>query len=161
MEFLWIMNEDFVFWILMYIICFLIIKSDLRYKKIYNRHLVYLLFLGMIRIIFCKYDYELVGLAILVNAGVFFCIYFIGRKSMGAGDVKLAIVLAFWCIYPYCILAIYLSFLFGVLAAVLGIIFFKKKSSDYMPFAPMLICGNIIAHYFFDEIINFWCELVG
>ena len=115
---------------------------DFKTLKIKNKSLLYL---GLILVI------------------IFCVIYFYPKQLMGAGDLKLALVLALWCNYPQCIVAIYVSFIFG---GIVAIYFFLKNinkvsKKEKISFAPMLILGNIISFFEADNILNLWFSFIG
>lgn len=138
----------------------MIIKSDCAVKKIYNKHIVYLFLVCILRGIYVTLPYKEIGIALLINCGLFLVMYLVRQNSIGAGDVKLAIVFSLWCYYPYCILAIYISFFLGLIVAIFNVICLHKKYTEKIPFGPMLILGNIIAYNFYEQIINFGNKVV-
>ncbi len=108
-------------------------------------------------------DLEKIIYALLINLIIFCVIYFYPKQLMGAGDLKLALVLALWCNYPQCIVAIYVSFIFG---GIVAIYFFLKNinkvsKKEKISFAPMLILGNIISFFEADNILNLWFSFIG
>lgn len=82
-----------------------------------NKSLLYLGLILAIRLMIFNMDLEKVIYALLINLIIFGVIYFYPKQLMGAGDLKLALVLALWCNYPQCIVAIYISFIFGGVVA--------------------------------------------
>ena len=86
---------------------------DFKTLKIKNKSLLYLGLILVVRLMIFNIDLEKIIYALLINLIIFCVIYFYPKQLMGAGDLKLALVLALWCNYPQCIVAIYVSFIFG------------------------------------------------
>lgn len=137
-----------------------IIWIDCKWKKIYNKTLICLLICLLFRAIYLDCSIKNISLSLLINVGIFLLIYSLSA-NLGAGDVKLAMVLSLYCVYPNCIMAIYLSWIFGGLIAVIYLVVFRKYSNKYIPFAPMLIIGNYLANNYFDVILKYWYEVVS
>lgn len=137
-----------------------IIWIDCKKKKIYNKTLICLLLCLLSRAIYLNYSIKNISLSLLINVGVFLSIYILS-KNLGAGDVKLAMVLSLYCVYPNCIMAIYLSWIFGGLVAVIYLVVFRKHNNKYIPFAPMLLIGNYLADNYFSTILKYWYEVMS
>lgn len=136
---------------------------DFKTLKIKNKSLLYLGLILAIRLMIFNIDLEKIIYALLINLIIFGVIYFYPKQLMGAGDLKLALVLALWCKYPQCIVAIYVSFIFG---GIVAIYFFLKNinkisKKEKISFAPMLILGNIISFFEADNILNLWLSFIG
>ncbi|PIT89372.1 MAG: hypothetical protein COU27_00555 [Candidatus Levybacteria bacterium CG10_big_fil_rev_8_21_14_0_10_36_7] len=86
----------------------------------------------------------------------FFFLYKITReKGMGAGDVKLASVLAFLLGFPAVITGAYLAFLTGALVSIILILWGKKKlRKSTIPFGPFLIFSSLISYVWGEKIIE-------
>lgn len=148
------------------IICMYLAKIawvDFKILKIKNKSLCCLSIILTIRLIVLDVDLKNVICSIMINLIIFGTIYFYPKQLMGAGDLKLAVVLSLWCNYPQCIVAIYLSFIIGGIIAVYFLLknIDKVNKKDRISFAPMLILGNIIAFWEADRILNLWFNLIG
>lgn len=91
------------------------------------------------------------------------CDIFLPKQLMGAGDLKLAFSLALWCNYPQCIVAIYVSFIFG---GIVAIYFYlrninKVSKKEKISFAPMLIFRKYYSFFEADDILNLWLSFIG
>ena len=134
---------------------------DFKTLKIKNKSLLYLGLILVVRLMIFNIDLEKIIYALLINLIIFCVIYFYPKQLMGAGDLKLALVL--WCNYPQCIGAIYVSFIFG---GIVAIYFFLKNinkvsKKEKISFAPMLILGNIISFFEANNILNLWFSFIG
>jgi len=132
---------------------------DFKTLKIKNKSLLYLGLMLVARLMIFNIDLEKVIYALLINLIIFGVIYFYPKRLMGAGDLKLAL----WCNYPQCIVAIYVSFIFG---GIVAIYFYLKNinkvsKKEKISFAPMLILGNIISFFEADDILNLWLSFIG
>ena len=83
-------------------------------------------------------------LGMLFGGGLFFFCYFITRKGIGAGDVKLFAVIGFYVgpgvLFPIMFLAALFSAVYGGVMVLLH----KLKLSDSVPFGPFAAAGTII-----------------
>ena len=80
----------------------------------------------------------------------FFLAFFLGTKGkgMGFGDVKLAFFLGILLGWPGTFLAIYAAFLTGAVAALILILWGKKRFfGSTIPFGPFLILGAVISWF--------------
>lgn len=134
-----------------------IIWIDCKFRKIYNKTLGYLMICLVLRLNYVFWNINIIGISLLINSIIFIIIYYLS-KGLGAGDVKLAMVLALYCPYPNCILAIYLSFIIGGLVALICLVLLKNSKN--IPFAPILILGNYLANNYADEILLYWFEVI-
>ncbi len=165
-------NVDFNIISNVIILSYLIYIAYKDYQKLIvtNTSLVYLIVIFIVRDVVLKINYLDILWALLINLVIFVGLYILPKKCIGAGDVKLALVLALWCNYPQCILAIYISFITGGIVSIiyllkLYLIKNMKLVNIYkykvIPFAPILIWGNVIAYYKANSIWQFWCGLLG
>lgn len=83
-------------------------------------------------------------LGMLLGGGLFFFCYFITRKGIGAGDVKLFAVIGFYVgpgvLFPIMLLAALLSAIYGGVMVLLR----KLKLCDSIPFGPFAAIGTIV-----------------
>lgn len=83
-------------------------------------------------------------LGMLFGGGIFFLCYFITRKGIGAGDVKLFAVIGFYVgpgvLFPVMLLAALFSAVYGGVMVLLH----KLKMDDSIPFGPFAAAGTIV-----------------
>lgn len=82
---------------------------------------------------------------------------------MGAGDLKLALVLALWCNYPQCIVAIYVSFIFG---GIVAIYFYLRNINKVSKKRKDIFCTDAYFRKYYsffeaDDILNLWLSFIG
>ena len=99
-------------------------------------------------------------LGMVTGGGIFLLITVIGgliygKEAMGFGDVKLMASLGLLFGLSNIIVITLLSFLIGAILSVLLLITKIKKSSEYIPFGPLIVIGTFISMYVpFETIKN-------
>lgn len=69
-------------------------------------------------------------------------------KGMGMGDGKLAFLMGFFLGFPQILIALYIAFLTGSLAALILVVSGKKKiKGGTIPFGPFLIFGTFVSYF--------------
>ncbi len=75
-------------------------------------------------------------------AGVSFALLAaVGRGAMGAGDVKLALLIGWWVAYPAVVRTLALGIVLGGIAAGFLLATGKRRPKQYMAYAPYLAAG--------------------
>lgn len=82
------------------------------------------------------------------------------EQWMGAGDIKLAVILGLLLGYPLAITGLFIAFILGSIVGLVLIALHQKNLQDQLPFAPFLItatfvgliCGNYILNWYFSTI---------
>ena len=88
--------------------------------------------------------YSIAGALII---GVLFLImYYISRRTLGGGDVKLSFVLGFSLTLTNVFNAVFYGLIVCALFAVAGLITKKLKRKDLLPLGPFLFIGTLIAY---------------
>lgn len=88
-------------------------------------------------------------------------VFFSKEKWMGAGDIKIGIILGLLTGYPNVLLAVFIAFLLGSVFGV-GYIYFKNSKINRdllrqsLPFAPFLIMATLITITFGNYLINWY-----
>lgn len=91
-------------------------------------------------------------------------VFFSKEKWMGAGDIKIGIILGLLTGYPNVLVALFSSFVFGSIAGI-AIILFQKKTIDRqslkmaLPFAPFLIMGMLFTLLYGSTVIEWYTNL--
>lgn len=129
---------------------------DFRYGLIFNR---FLLAMGLIGIAldfagWLADPFDGVAGAFL-GSGLLFLVRWASRGGMGGGDVKYAFVLGLWLGWEMLLLALFLAFLGGGVAAVFLICWHWKE--DRVPFGPFLSMGGCIAFLYGNRLLQ-WYE---
>lgn len=93
----------------------------------------------------------------LVGGGLFALLVIVSKETwMGAGDIKIGLIMGFLLGYPVAVLGLFLSF---VLGSIVGLIYMKiasKTIKDSLPFAPFIIASTLIAMIIGQGIINWY-----
>ncbi len=156
-----ILSEIFIVMVLLYIAF-----RDYQDFIVSNNSLL-LLFMGEIcYVFFCEQELYSLLKSMGISIVIFGSIYYLSKNGMGAGDVKLAVVLSVWLGYPQVWMAFCLSFILGGIVAVLCLVRYKvnfvaekceqEEIKHKIPFAPMMVISAIAVHFCYMEIISIW-----
>ena len=101
------------------------------------------------------------ALGLFWGFGILYLIAFFGKlyykkDALGGGDIKLSAAFGAFLGWEKLLVALFLGYFIGAVAALLLIAFKKKTVHDYIPFAPSLVSGAAIALFFGKQIINFY-----
>ena len=77
---------------------------------------------------------------------LFYCLYIAARGGLGGGDVKLAAGLGLWLGWEAAIVAVWIAFLLGGIAAVVLLLTRRKGRRDGIPFGPFLAVGGYVGY---------------
>ena len=75
---------------------------------------------------------------------LFYCLYIAARGGLGGGDVKLAAGLGLWLGWEAAIVAVWMAFLLGGVAAAFLFLTGRKSRQDGIPFGPFLAVGGYV-----------------
>ncbi len=76
---------------------------------------------------------------------LFYCLYILAHGGLGGGDVKLAAGLGVWLGWEAAVIAVWIAFMMGGVAAALLLITGRRGRHDGIPFGPFLAVGGYIA----------------
>ena len=91
---------------------------------------------------------------------LFYCLYIAARGGLGGGDVKLAAGLGLWLGWEAAIVAVWIAFLLGGLAAVVLLLTRRKGRRDGIPFGPFLAVGGYVGYVAGAELWRLYWGLV-
>jgi leader peptidase (prepilin peptidase)/N-methyltransferase len=100
-------------------------------------------------------------LGALVGGGLLALLVVVSKeKWMGAGDIKIGIILGLLTGFGRSVVALFLSFLLGSIVGLIYIYIAKKTIKSALPFAPFLIistlialvCGNFLIDWYLGKI---------
>ena len=97
------------------------------------------------------------GFALLL----FLLLFVVSRGGMGAGDVKLSLLLGLMLGLPLTIIALPLAFITGGITAVLLVALRRKGMKSTMPFAPFLSGGALFVLFWGEPLLNWYLGLFG
>lgn len=143
-----------------FIILFFISLKDLKEKEISNFLTLGIIFLGILKIIFLREDFEKNFLGFGVFPVFFLFLYgyagdFLKKEIIGFGDIKLVSGIGFYFGYS----GIYNLIIFHNIIFILGFLFLipifflkKIKKEEEVPFAPCICLGAVIYKFFVERI---------
>ena len=76
---------------------------------------------------------------------LFYCLYIAARDGLGGGDVKLAAALGVWLGWESALIAVWIAFMLGGIAALFLLATGRKKRREGIPFGPFLAVGGYVA----------------
>jgi len=82
------------------------------------------------------------------------------KDAIGEGDLYLAAMLGAFLGWPEMLLAVFLSYLFAGIVALVFLALGKIKMGEYIPFGPALVVGGILTLFFSQQIINWYLNVV-
>ena len=143
-----------------FIILFFISLKDLKEKEIPNFLMLGIIFLGTLKIIFLREDFEKKFLGFGVFPVFFLFLYgyagdFLKKEIIGFGDIKLVSGIGFYFGYS----GIYNLIIFHNIIFILGFLFLmpifflkKIKKEEEVPFAPCICLGAVIYKFFVERV---------
>ena len=95
-------------------------------------------------------------------AGFFLAIYLFSKgKAMGFGDVKLALFMGLFLLWPNILVALAVAFSMGAIVGVALMLFKKKTMSSEVPFGPFLILGTFVALFLGEHVVSWYLSFLG
>ena len=88
-----------------------------------------------------------------------FLVWITKERGMGAGDIKLGLLIGLFNGFPGNFIAIFLGFVFGAVLSLFLITFKRKTLKDSVPFGPFLIMGSIVSLLYGNAILNWYINL--
>ena len=113
---------------------------------------------------FLKSALEVLGITIIsalcIALFFWFLVWITKERGMGAGDIKLGLLIGLFNGFPGNVIAIFLGFMIGAIASVYMILIKKKTMKDTVPFGPFLIIGSLISLLYSPYILNWYINLL-
>ena len=131
--------------------------KDLQAMIIPNKALLVLCAISLAYLYEQSIDLSLLW-SLLSTAMIFGGLFILSKNGIGAGDVKLALVLSLWLNFPYNLMAWWLAFSLGGLIGCILLIS-RRKLRLKIPFAPLLILGMLLT-YLWGEILWIWWQKI-
>ncbi len=126
---------------------------DMRTRRIPNRLIIYGLILIWLMIPLGLQPAFQAIVGMLAGGAIMLAIALAGRGGMGAGDVKFAVVVGGFAGWPGVLIVLFTSFTLAAISGVVLIVLGIKSRKDYIPFAPFLSLGAIIALVWGDWLL--------
>lgn len=132
---------------------FLIAWKDSQEKIIMNKHLLWMTgfraFLLVVEwIVYPTYGFSIMSgsvMGMLIGFSVFGLCYLVSRGGMGAGDVKLIMVLGFYLGGSAIVSVMILTALSAAIYSAVSLLRKKTDLKAEIPFAPFILIGTVIA----------------
>ena len=158
------LSWELLVYLMISIILIIIFVYDILHKMIADI-LVWICL--VIWVIWLVIDYFFIGhsLAYLLNSlygalilgGLLAILVIVSReKWMGAGDIKLGVLLGAMVGFPIVIFSLFATFVVGGILGLILITLKKKSMKDQIPFAPFLILGAWIAIFWGEKIVSWY-----
>ena len=96
----------------------------------------------------------------MLGFGLFALVALAYRGGMGDGDVKLAGLIGLITGFPHVVVALVVGVLAGGLVALLLLLTKIKGRKSYIPYAPFLVIGGMVAMLYGPEIMAWYASLV-
>lgn len=102
----------------------------------------------------------------LVGGGFLALLVYISKeKWMGAGDIKIGLILGFLTGYPAVLFTLFIAFILGSIVGVIYILYKDKQINkqalkESLPFAPFLIFATIIGITYGNMIVSWYLSLL-
>lgn len=91
---------------------------------------------------------------------IIFLILITRSRGMGFGDALLAFLFSLIAGFPYSILTIFLSFIFGGVFSVFLLLFKMKHFGQSLPFGPFMVLATFTSVFYGRQIIDWYFALV-
>jgi leader peptidase (prepilin peptidase)/N-methyltransferase len=144
----------------------IIIVTDLKERIIPNKVLLLgIIVLALLRIFIHSLPLYNYVIAFFVGGGVILLISILGslvlrKESMGGGDIKLFALIGLVVGIKLIFLSIFLASLLGTLYGVYLMLIRRYNRDQYIPFAPFIAAGSIMAYMWGDTVITWYLKLL-
>ncbi|WP_461180688.1 prepilin peptidase [Virgibacillus kimchii] len=139
----------------------IILVSDLKYMVIPNKVLLFFLPLLIIMRIIVPLETWYSSIAgALTGFFLLTLIILVSRGGMGAGDMKLFVLLGLLLGMDKLLLAFFLSCLLGAVIGVLLIIVKRVQRKQPVPFGPFIAIASLISYFYGDSLLNWYFYLI-
>lgn len=156
------LSSSFVFYAVVFLILGVVFVHDLKTKLVPEEFVWVALVLTLLGgWYFGGFSFWNSILGGMIAGGFPALLVLVSREQwMGAGDIKLAVILGLLLGYPLAIAGLFIAFVLGSIVGLVLIGLKQKKMQDQLPFAPFLItatfisliCGNYILNWYFSTV---------
>ena len=80
-------------------------------------------------------------------------------KWIGGGDIRLGFLMGIILGFPMSLVALFLSYILGLIVSLPLLIIGKKRMKSEIPFGTFLVAGTIITMFLGDKILNWYLNL--
>ncbi len=105
-------------------------------------------------------DYLLFIFSGIIISGFFLLQFIISKgKWIGGGDIRLGFLMGIILGFPMSLVALFLSYILGLIVSLPLLIIGKKRMKSEIPFGTFLVAGTIITMFLGDKILNWYLNL--
>jgi leader peptidase (prepilin peptidase)/N-methyltransferase len=97
----------------------------------------------------------------LVGGGTFFVLAGLRPGALGMGDIKLAALIGMMTGYPEVLLALASGIVLGGIAAAVALITRLRTAKQYIPYAPYLVAGALLALLQGSQVLDWYAGVSG
>jgi len=151
-------NLAFAFYALIFSLLTVVFVTDLKTETIPEIFVWIALILSIIfGWYFGSFSLRPLVLGGLVGGGLLALLVLISReKWMGAGDIKIGLILGVLVGYPMAVLGVFLSFILGAIVGLVYLGLKTKTMKDSLPFAPFLIISTLLCLTFGKFLVGWY-----
>ena len=101
------------------------------------------------------------GLGMLAGGGIMLIIFLVSRGGMGAGDLKLMIMVGFFVGLQGVLLVLLAGFILGGIYGITMLLLKKLTRKDMVPFGPFLSLAVVVEVYWGTQIVSWYLGGAG
>lgn len=152
------LTPAFFFYALIFLLMIVVLVHDLRTKLVPEEFVWTILIISLLG----SWYFGGFGLPNMLLGGIIaggfpaFLVVASKEKWMGAGDIKIAMILGLILGYPTAILGLFIAFILGSIVGLILIALHLKKLEDQLPFAPFIISATFIGLVWGNIILNWY-----
>lgn len=150
-----------IFYIIIFALLAVIFYQDFS-KQIVNDFIVIpAILLGFIFNLILGYELLSLVIGMIIGGGFFLLQYILSKgKWVGAGDIRIGILMGALIGFPYVFLGLYIAYVLGLIIVLLILLFKIKKFKQRIAFGPMLVIGIIITMFFGKKIVGWYLGML-
>lgn len=158
-------SDPFFFRDLVFVSALIIIfMTDLKYFLIFDAVVLPMMLFSLVINIFLLSHSEnwfevltSLALAAFVGGAFFYVQYYLSKgKWLGAGDIRLGVLMGFMLGWPNIVVAIFFSYIIGAIISVLLLVLTDKGMKSQVPFGVFLAIGTLVALWWGKSILTWY-----
>ncbi|MEI6498695.1 MAG: prepilin peptidase [bacterium] len=146
-----------LFYILIFSLLMVVAVYDIKTQYVPETLVWIILLLSLFGGFVGHFDIIKMFFGVLIGGGLLASLVLISKeKWMGAGDIKIGIILGLLTGLERSIVAVFIAFLLGSIVGLIYIYIAKKTIKAALPFAPFLIFATLVAVIWGNNIVNWY-----
>lgn len=134
---------------------------DARYMLVQTRFTWVALSIGLVFNYFLGYSWQTLVIGTLTGGAFFGLQYLVSRgKWIGGGDVRLGFMMGAWLGFPSLLVALFVSYMAGLLVVLPLLVANKKHLQSEIPFGAFLMIGTVVALFYGERIMTWYLTLI-